>query len=125
MAYIPTENVKQVRQALKNEFPNIKFSVRQRHHSTLCVSIMESETDFSDIIGERQYKQINEYHLNSCGKHETLFSKIIDIMKYGSDQKWFDKSDAMTDYFHTAFYIDFSIGRWDKPYQLKKSASTK
>ena len=30
--------------------------------------------------------------------------------------KWFDKSDIMTDYFHTAYYIDINVGKWNKPY---------
>ena len=29
--------------------------------------------------------------------------------------KWFDKSDSMIDYFHTAWYNDIKIGGWDKP----------
>ena len=30
--------------------------------------------------------------------------------------KWYDKSDAMVDYFDTAYYIDINIGKWNKPY---------
>ena len=33
---------------------------------------------------------------------------------------WYDKSDAMTDYFNTAYYVDVNIGKWDKPYSLEK-----
>ena len=49
---------------------------------------------------------------------------MVDIIKtapvsVGGDA-WFDKSDAMTDYFHTAYYFHLNIGRWDKPYQLVK-----
>jgi hypothetical protein len=29
---------------------------------------------------------------------------------------YFDESDAMTDYFHTAFYTHLSIGKWDQDY---------
>ena len=31
---------------------------------------------------------------------------------------WFDKSDIMTDYFHTAYFLDINIGQWNKPYKL-------
>jgi hypothetical protein len=31
-------------------------------------------------------------------------------------QNWFDKSDSMTDYFHTAYYLSLSIGKWNKSY---------
>jgi hypothetical protein len=27
--------------------------------------------------------------------------------------KWFDKSDSMVDYFHTAWYNDIKIGEWN------------
>ena len=36
---------------------------------------------------------------------------------------WFDKSDSMTDYFHTAFYYHASVGKWDKPYNAVKKAA--
>jgi hypothetical protein len=38
-------------------------------------------------------------------------------MKKAGD--WFDKSDAQVDYFHTAYYIDVNIGKWNKPYQVE------
>ena len=30
-----------------------------------------------------------------------------------------DNSDAMIDYFDTAFYTNISIGKWNKPYEYK------
>jgi len=32
--------------------------------------------------------------------------------------QWYDNSDAMTDYFDTAYYMDINVGQWDKPYVL-------
>ena len=32
--------------------------------------------------------------------------------------KWFDKSDSMIDYFHTAWYNDIKIGEWNKPVEI-------
>ena len=29
-----------------------------------------------------------------------------------------DESDIMTDYFHCAYYVDVSIGKWNKPYKV-------
>jgi len=31
---------------------------------------------------------------------------------------WYDNSDAMTDYFDTAYYTNIRIGKWDKPYKF-------
>ena len=33
-----------------------------------------------------------------------------------SEGEWFDKSDAMTDYFHIAYYTNINAGQWNKPY---------
>ena len=33
---------------------------------------------------------------------------------------YYDNSDAMTDYFDTAYYYDINVGQWDKPYVLEK-----
>ena len=35
--------------------------------------------------------------------------------------KWYDKSDAMVDYFDTAYYVDINIGKWNKPYVQTKT----
>jgi hypothetical protein len=35
---------------------------------------------------------------------------------YGKD--YYDRSDAMTDYFDTAYYTNINLGKWDKPYEL-------
>jgi hypothetical protein len=38
---------------------------------------------------------------------------MFEVMK---SQNWYDESDITTDYFHTAYYLSLSIGKWDKPY---------
>lgn len=117
MAYITKEEVKNIREALKAAFPKFKFSVSGGNSSSLYVSIMSGPEDFTEVLNGWKNAQINEYHLHRYGRFEKLFSKIITIMK---SQDWFDKSDAMTDYFHTAYYLNLSIGKWDKPYVITK-----
>jgi len=129
MAYITKEEVSEIRKALKKEFPKIKFSIRKEHSSTVNVSIVKSDIDFSYLFNdeysqEKQYCTINVFHIaKNQSKHEDLFEKIIDIIKtapanaeHGS--AWYDDSDVMTDYFNTAFYFNLSIGAWNKPYQM-------
>jgi hypothetical protein len=31
---------------------------------------------------------------------------------------WYDNSDAMIDYFDTAYYVDINVGQWNKEYQV-------
>ncbi|BCA80311.1 MAG: LPD29 domain-containing protein [Desulfuromonadales bacterium] len=137
MAYISTEEVKEIRKALKEKFgKDFKFSVQRHHHSSVNVSIMASPVDFSDLFKsdydkEHQHVQINHHWTENLGEHAELFDQIVEIIRTApgkavGGQEWFDKSDSMTDYFHTAFYFNISVGQWDKPYQqisgIKKAA---
>jgi hypothetical protein len=120
MAYMNKENAALIRNALKTTFPNIKFSIRKDTYS-INVTIASSDIDFSDldkegVWGVKGYSQINIFHLYQYGKHEALFAKIVDVIKNAPANKWYDRSDSMTDYFDTAFYIHLNVGAWDKPY---------
>lgn len=112
MAYITKETTKEIRNALKAAFPNLKFSVTMEHHSSLHVAIMKGNVDFggNDI-------SVNQYCLDRQFEGEALkvWQKVDEIVKTVGN--WFDKSDSMTDYFHTAFYIDYNVGKWNKNYE--------
>ena len=135
MAYITTEEVRAIRNALKVKFPNTKFSVRKNNYSMVDVSILSSNIDFTNVLftstwGDEEPEpvdniQINTYHCDEkhYGEFTELFSSIIDVMKTApatveGGREWFDKSDSMTDYFHTAYYMSLSVGKWDKPYKM-------
>ena len=123
MAYITAQEVKAIREELKAQFPKFKFGVRKSSGSlAVDVTIKSGPTDFSDIFREsdRAHAQINQYWLSNYGDHAEFFGKIIDIMKTApakaSGRAWFDESDAMTDYFHTAYYMHLEVGSWNAPY---------
>ena len=138
MAYISTDEVKAVRVALKERFKNkLKFSVRREHYSSLNVSIVSGEINFFDGSLNRKdkyhpdavghvfdgHEQINEYYPEYYGKHEMLIAEIINIMKTApanvkGGRAWYDNSDAMIDYFDTAYYTHLNIGKWNKPYEF-------
>jgi hypothetical protein len=141
MAYISTNEVKEVRKALKEKFgKNIKFSVTRDHYTGISVSIMEGVMDFygdKDMGHTDRYNndkfypftghaQINHYHTHMYGKYESLFDDIKEIChtapaKAEGGRAYYDNSDAMIDYFDTAFYVNINVGKWDKPY-IKKAA---
>ena len=108
MAYINAQETAQIRNALKAAFPTMKFSVRKQHSMSLNVAVLKGNLDLKD-------GQINEYHLDKTSYPE-FWNQVLDIIKNGSDRKWFNESDAMTDYFHIAFYIHMRVGEWNKPY---------
>ena len=121
MSYISTEDVKKIRVALKNEFgKKLKFGVRKSpsHHS-VSVTIKSGTVDFSDIMRNNTYDQVqvNHYHLQNYGVHQSLFEKIVEIIKTAPSKEWYNNSDAMIDYFDVAFYFDLNVGDWNNPYK--------
>ena len=129
MAYITVEETKQIRNKLKEELPNLKFSVRKGAGSySVNVSIIKGDVDFRDIRwygrggidsdyqNHNYHIPINQFHLYQYKEHTELFEKIMNIIKTAPDRKWFDHSNSQIDYFCTAYYIDLSVGNWKKPY---------
>ena len=133
MAYITTAEVKEIRNSLKEAFgPGLKFGVKKQHYSSVKVTIKKGNVDFSDIMreGDHGYAQINHYHTHMYGEHAKLFDKIVDIIKTApgkaeGGREWFDESDSMVDYFHTAFYFNLEVGNYGKPYIYEPKAKSK
>jgi len=120
MAYISAEDVKAIRAELKEKFPKWKFGVRKGAGSlSVDVTIKQGTASFEG----KTYQQVNQYWIDS---HWTDFEdaaalkRINEIMHNApgraGGKKFYDNSDAMTDYFDTAFYTHLSIGSWDQPY---------
>jgi hypothetical protein len=130
MAYITADDVKAIRNELKVAFPNWKFSVRKGSGSlSVDVTILKGNVDFSEgfknSYNGKKHCQVNQYwidsHWTQLEAAEAL-KKINEIMhnapgRANADRKFYDNSDAMTDYFDTAFYTHLSIGAWDKDYE--------
>jgi phenylpropionate dioxygenase-like ring-hydroxylating dioxygenase large terminal subunit len=122
MAYIGANEVAAIRKELKAQFPEFKFGVRKGTGSlSVGVTVKSGPTDFSDIFHNVGHGQINHHWLCNYGKHQAFFEQIMRIVKIApatvpGGRRWFDESDAMTDYFHTAFYIHLDVGSWDKDY---------
>lgn len=133
MAYINADQVKSIRMALKQAFPEYKFSVTKEHHSSVNVTVTKGPAFEIQKVWNRGQEQtvdlntdgqsINHHHTHWYGDYQNFFDRIVTIIKTApfvagtSDRAWFDESDSMTDYFHTAYYMNVSVGKWDKPYQ--------
>jgi len=132
MAYISAEDVKAIRKELKSAFPKIKFSVRKESHLSVSVKVMQGPFEFRDQFEKsfqgKRYVQVNNFYIKDHfhnAKEREFMLKVDEIMHNApgraGGQRYFDESDAMTDYFHTAFYTHLSIGDWDKEYQVVKA----
>ena len=138
MAYMSQEKKAKIKLALDAlKLPKAwKLSLSVNHHSSLVVTIRQAPAtaldDFCahlddygnirenfkhslDTFETKGYFDVNVYHYATQFRGPTLkvIEQIITTIKTAGE--WFDKSDSMTDYSHTAFYIDVQFGKWDKP----------
>lgn len=131
MAYISKEDVAAIRSELKAAFPKCKFSVRKEAGSlAVAVTVLRAPFSFADTFKDswngRRYAQVNHYWIDShfTNMEEAEFLKRIDEIMHNApgradpSRAYFDESDAMTDYFHTAFYTHLSIGSWNRDYEM-------
>lgn len=131
MAHITADDVKAIRNELKAAFPKWKFSCRKSSGSLgVDVTIVKGTVSFDEGFGRmtnnRKYCQVNQYWIDSHWvdlEARAALNKINEIMHNAPGRadvlrKFYDNSDAMTDYFDTAFYTHLSIGSWDKDYEL-------
>ena len=96
--------------------PEVAARAHLQHLDGLIARAMETaKVDFGDLD---MPKQVNPYHVGTLFEdHQVRFLEaVIKVIKFGTERQWYDRSDAMTDYFDTAFYLDVEMGRWGKPY---------
>ena len=124
MAWMNQEKKAKIAANLKSilKDTNIKYSLIVLHHSKILLTIREGDVDwFADLTSEntfdRKYIQVNNYWIdkNFKGKSKDLLLQIEKAMRSAD---YYDRSDAMTDYFDTAYYYSINIGEWNKPYKL-------
>lgn len=126
---------KEIRQELKKQYPEHKFSVRKENGIAITVALMEApESPFANLETttgyphEGKYAQLNEKHIKqdqmgnwvSNGYYLTeqaaqMLEKVAEI----SNRDNWDNSDLMTDYFDVNYYLAVHIGKWDKPFTVK------
>lgn len=66
---------------------------------------------------ENQNVRGNEWYLSDYGK------KVVSDLNKEANSYTYDDSDAMTDYFNHGTYMNVSIGKWDKPYQVNQKSN--
>lgn len=122
MAYVSQQMKAELAPTIKTILKKygIKGSIAVQNHSTLVLNIKSGKIDFAkDSTSDNFNYQVNTYwvHEHYTGKAKKFLAEVIAAMK---GPKFFDNSDAMTDYFHVSHYIDINLGKWNKPYVLEK-----
>ena len=115
MPYITSEKVAEKRKEIKKAFPNWKFSITRKHHSTLKVVILEADIKLT----EEKNISVNHYYVAEHYAHNTevrdALQSILDIMMRGKEIVSVDG-----DYGNIPnYYVDLDIGEWDKPFVFK------
>jgi len=121
-----TEHVKKVRQQLNEEFPGFKFSVRNRNHSTIEISILSGPFDFSVLRGHKDVNQwdflkgtkVNHHFIDRhFGKDFPAFARFFNRVKeIANEGNGIEVVDG--DYGPVPdFYLNIEIGRYEKEYE--------
>lgn len=117
MPYIRTEEVAKKRAAVKAAFPDFKFSIRTRHNSTICVSILEAPFNMLADTDNRK-EDVNHYyiadHYEKNPKAKEVLLKIYSIINEGNRTITHDAEYG----YIPQFYTDINIGEWDKPFKV-------
>jgi hypothetical protein len=138
MAHVSQEVITKARLALKalNKEYGVKATLSGKGDSTLYLTIAEGKIDFIgnfcenvkakriqhdtqqviDWVTKEQNISVNQYYLDSSfdGIALEYLEKAKSIMLV---DHW-DRSDIQSDYFNCAYYLNISIGRWNKPYNF-------
>jgi len=138
MAYMNQERKAVITKALKPVLVKfgVKGSLSVRNHMSIVLTLKSGAIDFignsNRVCGNdfyqvargfkpntNGYDQVNPYHFQN---HYDGIAKefLTEAFKALKAADWYDESDAMTDYFNTAYYFDINIGKWNKPYVLEK-----
>lgn len=139
MAYMNQERKKQLAPAIKAVLKKygMKGTIAVRNHSSLVVNIKEGALDllgaaqkhndeYARMRGQEPYQvgdnlQVNQYYAAEWAEKvgETTIAKFYEeLLAAMKGTIYYDNSDAMTDYFDTAYYMDINVGDWNKPYTL-------
>ena len=120
------EIASEIRDELKKEFPECKFSVTKETNS-ITVALMEApESPFSRIDPngwDGTYAQLNHFYIEeTCnGAHLTRSAvKMLQKVTKISNKKNWDRSDIQCDYFDVNFYFYLEVGKYNKPFQVVK-----
>jgi len=118
MAYMNQEKKAKIATAMKPVLKKygLKATLSVHNHSSISVNIKSGPIDFG---GDRI--QVNPYWLDDHYKDRPVALKALKEIKQALlAAEYYDRSDAMTDYFDTAYYYHINVGKWNKPYVISQ-----
>lgn len=122
MAYMNQERKAKIATALKPILAKYKMkgTLRTRQHA-ITLTLRSGPVDFvqdlkdSVMYGPPIDKNEIRNKTNYKGVSAQFIGEVNDAMQAAD---YYDNSDAMTDYFDTAYYYVIAVGDWQKPYKV-------
>lgn len=128
MAYMSQEHKKEIAAVVNPILKKygVKGTLSVQNHSTLVLKVRSGKIDFSKYYNQKDlynntvtpfngHVQVNQYHIDNTWTGIAC-EFLNEVNKAMHGPRFFDHSDAMTDYFHCSHYISINIGEWNKPY---------
>jgi hypothetical protein len=112
----------------------IKGTLSVRNHSSISLNIKSGNIDFisnsNRVCGSSHYQMSRGFKPNTQGysdvnpfwfqDHYDGVAKAFLTEAFAAlkSADYYDNTNAMIDYFDTAYYFGIKIGSWDKPYTV-------
>lgn len=119
MAYITTEQVKEIRKEIKKVLTSkdgFKLSITKEHYSGVNVRLMQSPLKLENV-----QTQVNNAYLESIECENTkLIFQLVDkaINRVMGEDFNRNANDPGADYSDYNYYKWYRVGRWDKACEL-------
>lgn len=117
---------KLIRQELKEQFPDCKFSVTTDYFSggsSITVALMQAPFEAFTEEGKKKnkdgYHQVNEYYIEEDSYLTEQAKKTLQKAQQVMQQYNYSDCDGMIDYFNVNYYTHLEVGKWDKPFTIK------
>jgi len=118
MPSVNREDVKAKRELLKKTFPKFKFSVRVENGMSISVKVLNGPFQLLKDPSKK-YENVNYFyirdHYKELPKASNFLSKVYEIINKGNYTITEDGDYGSI----PKFYVDISVGSWDKPYEVK------
>lgn len=136
MAYMNGERKAKIAANLKPVLKKygIKGTLSVRNHTAIVLTLKSGKIDFignsNRVCGGNFYQVQHGFKPNTTGycdvnpywfqEHYDGQAKefLTEAFAALKSADYYDRSDAMIDYFDTAYYFSILVGRWNKPYQV-------
>ena len=83
MAYINAEQVKAIRQTLKETFPKDRFGCRKQDYSSVHITVKKSGLDWSNLFTDLEVSMANEKYMLSLANIEAYRPKLTESFVNG------------------------------------------